>query len=313
MTIEETKIKDVLEKNAIIFFKDFIDRITSRDNGNIDSISDELVILSISSLQISMELAMKSALIEHSGLYELIYSNNDVHRSKTHQELLLQFENNRLKTLNFENVKNYIKANDVIPTLEEEDFEIINDFQRYRNGMVHFSYKFSTGDYYDLKYDIIYFAVNSLIKVLYFRNDELKPSEFLEYKIGRPHFEKLRTYKPYLFAMEKLAKNNSEVVLDCFFCYNNTYAQEKDYCYFCNIDYECYEFINCGFCDGKSTMIYDHLNLELNSNNAKGYCLSCKTDAILFSCPKCEEVYNTESEHYSKICSSERCLLQDED
>jgi len=308
MTLEEKKIKEVLEANSVIFFKDFIDRITSRDNGEEDEISNELVILSISSLQIAMELAMKASLIEHSGLYELVFSKKDTHRSKTKQELLNQFENNSLKTLNFENVKNYVRINEVVSNLDDDDFEIINDFQKYRNGMVHFAYKFSHGDYFDLKYDIIYFAINILIKVLYNKHDDLKPSEFLEYKIGKEHYNKLKNYKPYLFAMEKLARNNSNEVLDCFFCQSHTYAKDAEYCYFCNIDYTGYQFTNCAFCKSIDTMLYDHLNLENNYFSTRGNCLVCKSDAILFACSNCDNIYNLETEDHSKICSLEKCI-----
>lgn len=308
MTTEEKKIKEVLEANSVIFFKSFIDRITERDNGDEDEISNELVILSVSSLQIAMELAMKAALIEHSGLYEVVFSKNDSHRSKTERELLDQFENNSLKTIGFEKVKHYVRINEVISTLDEDDFLIIDDFQKYRNGMVHFAYKFSHGDYFDLKYDIIYFAINILLKVLYNKHDDLKPSEYLEYKIGKEHYNKLRSYKPYVYAMEKLARSNSDEVFDCFFCHSHTYSKDVEYCYFCNIDYAGYQFTDCTYCHSKQTMLYDHLNLENNSYSTKGFCLVCKSDALLFACPNCEEIYNLETENHSKICSLQNCI-----
>lgn len=308
MTFEESRIKEELDKNSIIFFKHFIDQITSNDNGVEDEISKELVILCISSLQISLELAMKSALLEHAGLKELIMSKNNVHRNKSLSQLLEEFEGNTLKTLSFENVKNFVRKNEVIPTLDEDDFEIINDFQRYRNGMVHLSYNFSDGDYFDLKYDIIYFAINILIKVLYYRHEDLKPSEYLEYEIGQKHYKKLLSYKPYLDAMSKLAKSNSSSVLDCFFCSNSSYAKDKEYCYVCNMSYEDYALIDCSLCNGKNSMIYDDLNLELNFFSTKGFCLICKSDSILFSCPECETVYNLEANNHSEICVLNKCI-----
>ena len=53
MTINEEKIYSDLQNNSFVFFRDFIERITNKDNQNEDYISKELVALSIASLQMS--------------------------------------------------------------------------------------------------------------------------------------------------------------------------------------------------------------------------------------------------------------------
>lgn len=307
MTKDEQKIYTDLQHNSFVFFKDFIDRLTSNDNPEEDIISKELVILSVSSLQISLELAIKAVVLKKSGLINLINSNDS---TKTYEELFLAFQNNSLKTKQFEQIKIYSKNNNLISTLSDDDYETITEFQRYRNGIVHFSFKFQEGDYFDLKYDITYFVVNILIKVLCAGDDDIKPSEFLEYQLGNSYHNKLINYRPYIEAMERIARERSEKVYTCINCNNRTYSQEEEYCYCCNFYGELHSFRNCEFCNEKASMIYDGLNLENNNFTSRAQCLNCQQDTIVFVCPDCEISYNLETtEDNSKICSLGTCKM----
>lgn len=308
MTPDEQKIHTDLMHNSFVFFKDFIDRLTNNDNPDDDRISKELVILSVSSLQISLELALKAVVIKKLGLINLLNSN---YITKTNEDLFLAFQNNSLKTKQFEQIKIFAKNNDLICTLSEDDYETITEFQRYRKGIVHFSFIFQEGDYFDLKYDITYFVVNILIKVLCAGDDEIKPSEFLEYQLGTSYHKKLINYRPYIEAMERIAKERSEKIFSCISCNNRTYSKEEEYCYCCNFYGEYHSFRNCEFCNEKASMIYDGLNLESNNFTARAQCLNCHQDTIVFVCPDCEISYNLETtENYGKICSLGTCKMK---
>ncbi|MDF2934520.1 MAG: hypothetical protein K0R36_3851 [Chryseobacterium sp.] len=305
MTINEEKIYSDLQNNSFVFFRDFIERITNKDNQNEDYISKELVALSIASLQISIELAFKALVIKKCGLLSLMSTQNP---PKSIEELYSDFLNNSIKVLTFERIKTFSKTNNLVDNLDDDDYEIITEFQKYRNGIVHLSFNFDENDYFDLKYDIIYFVVNILIKILCSGDESIKPSEFLEYNLGSEYHKRLVNYRPYISAMEKLAIENSFTVYDCIACSNKTYAKDDDYCYACNFVGIIEHFRNCEFCDEKRSMIYDGLNLELNNNETKAYCLNCQNDTYIFLCPECEVTYNLELFDRKEKCTLEKCI-----
>lgn len=305
MTTDEQKIYKDLQHNSFVFLKDFIKRITDKDNAPDDQITNDLVMLSVSSLQISLELALKAVVLKKSGLVQIIKEQNTI---KTIAELFQDFQNNSLKTKQFEEIKNYAKRNNLVVTLSEFDYDTITYFQRYRNGIVHFSYKFQEGDFFDLKYDITYFVVSILIKVLCSGDDDIKPSEFLEFSLGQAYHKKLIGYRPYVEAMQKMANEHSEKVFTCITCDNRTYAQDEQYCYCCNLYGDLHSFRDCEYCNEKKSMIYDGLNLEFNDFTTRALCLNCLKDATVFVCPKCEVSYNIDIyDGISKICSIEKC------
>ena len=304
MTTEEEKIYTIVKNNSFIFFKDFIERITAKDNHKEDFISNDLIVLSFSSLQISLELAMKSLMLKKRGLRSLI----DASITKSDNELYLDFKNNNLKVKRFEQIKIFTKQNNLVDDLDEDDFEIITQFQKYRNGIVHFSYGFEDGDYYDLKYDIIYFVVNILIKILSC-DEDLKPSEFLEYNLGKTYHKRLTNYLPYISAMNKMAKIASEKVYTCIHCENETYSKDEDYCYLCNIYNDPEYFINCSVCENKRSVIFDGLNLENNDFSTNAKCLNCHNKTEVFMCQECEMIFDKYEN--LKMCTIEKCINEE--
>lgn len=304
MTTEEEKIYSIVKNNSFIFFKDFIERITAKDNDREDYISNDLIVLSFSSLQISLELAMKSLMLKKLGLRSLI----DPSIIKSDSELYTDFKSNKLKIIRFEQIKNITKKRKLVDDLDDDDFEIITDFQKYRNGIVHFSYGFEEGDYYDLKYDIIYFVVNILIKILSYEED-LKPSEFLQYNLGEKYHNKLINYMPYISAMNKMAQIASEKVYTCIHCDNKTYSKDDDYCYLCNITNDSEYFINCSDCEDKRSVIYDGSNLEYNQYSGSAKCLNCDYRTEVFLCPKCELIYDKNEN--STMCTIVKCINEE--
>lgn len=290
-----------LYNNAIVFLKDGIERLVNKDKGNEDYIDHDLLTLTCSSFQISLELAIKALIIERAGIRSTL---NNKQQTLSDSEIEKLFKENKLKTLDFDVQKNFIKSKNYIQDLEKDDFETIDEFQVYRNRIVHFSYKFYEGDLFDLKYDIIYYLIHVIFKVLLSkRHQDERPSEFLEYTLGGDLHKKLIKYPPYVYAMERLAKENSKKVFTCIVCNNRTLSQEEDYCYCCNfISYD-FTMINCDYCKEKRSVIYDNLNIRLNHNEARGLCLNCGEDGIIYECPECGFAYNIETNYRDKcIC-----------
>ena len=59
MTKEEIEIYNTLFTNSIVFFRDTIDKLTTNDIEEDDYISHDLILLTCTSTQISLELALK--------------------------------------------------------------------------------------------------------------------------------------------------------------------------------------------------------------------------------------------------------------
>lgn len=292
-TMKTTFEKEAFEQlynNSTLFLKDGIERLVNKDDGNDDYIEHDLLTLTCTSFQISLELAIKSLIIEREGIRMVIEKKQ---QNLTDNDIEILFRNNGLKTLDFDAQKNFIKSRNFIDDLTKNDFKIIDEFQTYRNKIVHFSYKFCNEDLFDLKYDIIYYLIRIIIKVLQpKKHQDQKPSEFFQYILGKELYLKLIHYSPYIQAMRTLANENSLKVFNCLDCNQRTYSQDEDYCYCCNFSGEFYNMINCDSCNEKKSVIYDNLNIHLNQNEARGLCLNCGNDVIVYQCPKCESTYN---------------------
>lgn len=301
----EKDITTELRRNSILFLKDGIERLLSKDNGDEYFLSHNLIILTCTSFQISLELALKALAVEKSGIRSILATKQEKLSDEGIKELYLS---NQIKTREFERLKNFIKSKNFIDELDQNDFDIINDFQSYRNRIVHFSFRFQEGDLYDFKYDLIYFLIHIIFKILLSdkRHDE-RPSEFVFSALGEAVYKNLIRYKPYIQAMERLAVQNSSKVYGCVDCTNRTYSLDDQYCYCCNFSGEQFEFIKCDYCGEQRSFIYDNLNIELNHNMIKGLCLNCWNDGIVFQCPKCGTAYNIETD-ISDNCTNEKCI-----
>lgn len=298
-----------LYNNSVLFLKDGIERLVNKDNGEDDYIERNLLTLTCISFQISLELAIKSLIIERSGIRQVVTKKQ---QNLTDSEIEKLFKDNELKTLDFDVQKNFVKSKNFIGDLTKDDFKTIDEFQTYRNRIVHFSYKFYEGDLFDLKYDLIYYMIRIIFKVLQSkRHQDERPSEFLEYTLGDELHKKLIHYTPYVYAMQRLATENSRRVFDCIVCNNRTYSQDEDYCYCCNFLGEDYNMIDCDYCKEKRCVIYDNLNIHLNQNEMKGLCLNCGEDGIIYQCPKCELAYNLETNIGNvKLCNNDMCIYE---
>lgn len=305
-TIFEKEAYKQLYNNSVLFLKDGIERLVNEDNGDDDYINYDLLTLTCASFQISLELAIKSLIIERAGIRKII---NKKQQNLTDSEIEKLFKSNDLKTLDFDIQKNFIKSKNFIEDLTKEDFDTIDEFQTYRNRIVHFSYNFYDGDLFDLKYDLIYYLIRVIFKVLQSkRHQDEKPSEFLEHTLGDKLHKKIISYTPYIYAMKRLAEEYSSKVFDCIVCNNRTYSQDEDYCYCCNFLGESYNMIDCDYCKEKRCVIYDNLNIHLNQNEARGLCLNCGEDGIIYQCPKCESTYNMETNMGNgRLCDNTRC------
>lgn len=301
----EQDIYKQLQNNSIIFLNDGVERLLNKDNGDVDFIENDLLVLTCTSFQISIELAIKALILERYGIRKIIEVK---YRTLSDNEIQELFLKNNLRTLEFDTNKNFIKTQKLIEDLTKDDFKIIDEFQKYRNRIAHFTYNFDNSDLYDFKDDLVYYLIHIIFKILLSkRHQDQKPSEFLAYTLNSDLHDRIIKYRPYIKAMEKLANDSSTIVLKCAICFNRTLSQDEDYCYCCNSYFDDFTLIDCDYCDGKKTFIYDNLNIDLNDNIAKGICLNCDDDGLIFECPECGIAHNMEA-RIRNVCTSEKCI-----
>lgn len=301
----ENQIQRRLTENSKLFLSDGIERLINQDNGEEDFINSDLLSLTCTSFQISIELALKSLVIERNGLKSIL---NKKYQNRSSSELEDLFRDNNIKTAEFDTIKNFVKSKGYIMDLTKYDFKVIEEFQLYRNRIVHFTYEFEESDLYDMKYDLIYYMIQIIFKILLSNeHQDVKPSEFLAYSLKSGLHNKLTKYPPYIQAMERVSKENTDSVFKCIVCNNRTFSKFEGYCYCCNFISEDFKLINCLHCNETKSVIYDNLNIKLNNNMAKGLCLNCDTDGMIYQCPECELGYDNEME-FEKYCTDGNCI-----
>jgi len=299
------QIQKRLTENSKLFLSDGIERLLNQDNGNEDYINPDLLSLTCTSFQISIELALKSLALERAGLKSILNKKYENHSLDELEDL---FKNNNIKTSEFESVKNFVKSKGYITDLARGDFKVIEQFQIYRNRIVHFTYEFEEIDLYDMKYDLIYYLIQIIFKILLSnQHQDVKPSEFLAYSLKNGLHSQLTHYPPYIEAMERVSKENTDSVFKCIVCNNRTFSKFEEYCYCCNFITEDFKTIDCVHCKETKSVIYDNLNIELNKNSARGLCLNCDTDGMIYQCPVCEFAYDNEIE-FEKYCTEGNCV-----
>jgi hypothetical protein len=287
-----------LYNNSVTFLKDGIKRLIREDDADEDFIENDLLTLTCISFQISIELAIRALLIENEGIRSILKPE---FRILSNEEIENLFKENKLKTLDFDSQKKRLKSKNYIAELDKGDFKIIDEFQLYRNRIVHFSYTFNKSDLFDLKEDILYYLIHIIFKILPSEKQGMKPSEVLEFYLGNDLHDQLIIYKPYVQAMQKLAQLNSVKVYNCIVCKNRTFGVEEEYCYCCNFYSELFNLIKCEHCQEQSSVIFDNLNIKLNNNLAHGLCLNCDKDGTIYQCPECDFAYDIE------ICFEKEC------
>ncbi len=298
-----SKVRD----NAWLFLRRAIVELISHDDSSDDGLSQENAIITTTLVQMSFELALVAYFLEIDGIYAL---TKDADSSLPEAELWDKYYKNELKTKSFNALKNLASDRNIF--LKETDVDLVDEFQKIRNKLIHLNYEFDAGDLYDIKYDLTYFIVKVVIPVL--TREEVKPSESIAGKIGRGDFKKLINFPPYAGEMHSIAKESSLYVYRCIHCDHDSLATESGikYCYSCNEDFSLLGFIDCPYCKSKRSMIYDSLNIGMQHDRAiKGRCLQCYSDDIVYECVKCGRPVALEGDMSDERCRPERCFWLD--
>ncbi len=299
----ESEVYEAVKNNALIFLNRGLKELASHNDFEDAPLDIELVTISVSLLQISFELALNAYSIEKLGLRTILWKKDS---ELSNAEIYELFQSNELETKSFNKLLDELQLRTNI--FNEDALHHIKLFQKIRNKLVHLRCNLYEDDRYDLKYELIYFISHVLVWLISTTDELFTSSQILEQYIDYESYKKLISFQPYIDEMEKVARQESKNVYKCFYCEQNTFAAKMELCYTCNYDFSDQLFADCGMCDEKGSVIYDHLNIDINNNEARGLCLNCDEDDIYYKCSECEILYGLEASGGVGICTPQKCL-----
>lgn len=300
MTIDQIVLEAVRE-NAYVFLNKAIVELCSHNDALDAPLEMDNATISVSLIQIAFDLALNAYAIKNDGIRSIL---KDKTANLTDVQIQKLFESNELPTKRFDDLKMDMQNKHSL--FEEDVLDVIASFQKIRNKLVHLHYNLAEGDRYDLKSEIIYYIVHVTVPLLQQGSVYDTESQMIELCIDKKAFNRLISFPPYVYEMQKLAKEASSKVWNCIICGNRTFAVEVEVCYVCNHPYHDQEFAHCNRCDTRHSIVFDHLNIECNGNEMKGLCLNCDNDDIIYKCPKCEMTYAIET--CDERCDKKHCI-----
>ena len=212
MTDFEWTLHHAVEHNSLLFLEEGVKRLVGEANhGEIDA-----MILACTNIQIALELAMRAYILKNRGLGFIIEKKQK--DSNTDEEIEKLYAENRLKLIEFETMKNQLKEKNV-SNFKKEDFQIIDEFQMYRNKLVHFSCPLEKDEMCKMRERLMYYVVRVVLCLLYDNFDDKRPAEYFEEMLGWNFFRILNNDQGYIRAIEQLAKDRVDEIGRCPICF----------------------------------------------------------------------------------------------
>ena len=283
-SIEEI-LKPTLEKNFKSYFIHAIEHLVEETQ------TESNILQVIVNIQASLEILSKLYVLNNFG-WEKIIENKFHNKSAEDIEQLIY--NGMLKTKNFNSIKEILLDN---IQLDDTDSELLNNFQKYRNQVMHLGVENLSEDILDEAVWFIVRIINILgwQDILKIQNQYLNNS--LASLLGEALYKKLILKSGYIDEAIDNAESKYDDVKYCFICGNNTLgANDWDDNYKCLVcgcqisNDNSVEYIDCPKCHMKESVIYDALNISGNEY-LKAMCCACKTYTYVSECNTCHEVY----------------------
>lgn len=310
MTDLERTLHHTVEHNSLLFLEEGVKRLI----GEGKHYETDAMVLACTNIQIALELAMRAYILRKKGLEFIVDKKQKV--NNTEEELERLYAENRLKVIEFDAMKNQLKGKDE-SVFKKEDFQIIDDFQTYRNKLVHFCCTLEEEEMWKMRERLMYYVVRVVLCLLYDNYEDKRPAEYFEELLGWDFYRTLINDRGYIRAIEQLAKEQSKEVGLCPICCRYAYSINDEFCYFCNVQPEVDEWgrADCIACGKKKTVIYDKLNIHLGGNHHSmpGLCQHCESHPEIFECPKCGQTHWLFSGKEDWMCYDGHCTTQNMD
>ena len=307
MTDFERTLHQTVEHNSLLFLEEGVQRLI----GGTENCEMDDMVLACTNIQIALELAMRAYILRNKGL-RFILARKQQELENEHELEKLYMEN-KLKVIEFDSMKNLLKGKDA-SVFKKEDFQIIEDFQMYRNKLVHFCCPLDKNEKWNLREKLMYYVVRVVLCQLYDNYEDKRPAEYFEELLGWDFYRTLINDKGYIRAIQQLAKEQSKDVGLCPICGRIAYSIEDEFCYFCNVQPLEDEWgrTECIACGRKNSVIYDKMNIHLGGNHHSmpGLCQHCESHPQIFECPICGQTYWQFSDKEDWMCYDGHCTTQ---
>lgn len=310
MTEFERNLCHTVEHNSLLFLEEGVRGLL--DDGK-KSATDSMI-LACTHIQIALELAMRAYLLRNKGLKSILDRKQQKIGNEAEIEKL--YADNKLKVVEFDTMKNLLKGKDV-SVFKKDDFKIIEEFQTYRNKLVHFCCPLAEDEMWRMRERLMYYVVRVVLCLLYDNFEEKKPAEYFEELLGWDFYRTLINDKGYITAIEQLAKDTAKEVGLCPICGRDAYSIGEEFCFFCNIQPQDDEWgrTECIACGHKNSVIYDRLNIHNTGNHHSmpGMCQCCEAHPEIFECPVCGQTHWLYSDVYDWMCYDGHCTTKNVD
>jgi hypothetical protein len=207
----EHNLYQAIKHNSLLFLEDGVRRIVDCEGKELN----DIIVLSCTSIQISLELAMRAFILREKGISFLLVKKNG--KEYTAEEIENLYLGNKLKVVDFEAMKNQMKGMDGTK-FRKEDYQIIEEFQNYRNRLVHFCCPIAKEEIASFREKLMYYVVRVVLCLLYDNYENKKPAEYFEELLGYDFYKIVWNDWGYVRAIEQLAKEQSDIVGVCPIC-----------------------------------------------------------------------------------------------
>ncbi|TWH78155.1 hypothetical protein [Sedimentibacter saalensis] len=295
----EHEFATALFNNAVIFLNEAVGFI------NLGLNERRNIVLSIVNIQIAIELALKSSIVNYYGVRTVLM---DPQSRMTDEEIEKLFRENRLKLKEYNMLKNFTKTKDAnieVYNFEKTQYKHMEQFQKYRNQILHSSYIFSDEEIKKIEQDIIYVLIH-IMGILMSDSTDYEYKHFMQEYLNGREYSKLLHNPIYNRELYEFLENEYDKLYTCPYCSTRTVTPYK-YCARCltnfDVSKDIFAFVKCGWC-GEEMVICDSGNIEYNNNMIKGLCLNCGEDTIVYKCHKCHDFVNVELFDKSDCCEN---------
>jgi hypothetical protein len=235
----------------------------------------------------ALELAIKATIVK---TYGLVYILQNIDSSVTNDELEEMYIQNKLKTKEFDQLRNFMKTKNMFD-FEKDEYAYMQRFQLYRNRLVHFNYKFSSDEDIQIENDIIHVLVY-ILGVIMSDDVDMDNRTYMQEYIDMDEYEKLLENPKYLEALLDMIDYEEGDPYYCPICKRKLLTSNKK-CLGCLQDFgnhHCYGYVKCNKCHEKM-VIYDKLNMS-NNIIMPGLCLYCLEHTQVYRCSTCGSIIN---------------------
>jgi hypothetical protein len=289
----ERDIQSSVRENCILFLRRSASEILLHDDTRDAPFTRETATMVTVLTQMALELAVIGYLIKHEGLRSVLQNGDKL----SDDDIKSQWRDNTLRTNIFENNKKLIRGKH---SYAFDCFEgVVDEFQTYRNKIMHIFYKFSDRDMYKVKYDSLYIVMNIIIHLL--EESDYAWPETASAILSSEIVDSLSQNIPYKNYVKNIAKEYSSLVLKCVMCNNEAYSNTEGRCFFCGYEHPTRDLVKCKKC-GCNAVIYDVLNIDINES-LPSLCLKCGNKSRVFKCPECKCVYTYDKQKICEFCS----------